>query len=369
MSLVVASTLYARRVRRYDSERAAAMLDSAGGTVLGAFATVAVLALVGSNAAPLNDGLAVAFPAGGWRFVGTVSVAALFAGLLAGGILVCYVPLAFALVTATETDRTAPELLGRLARPLLVYALVLTPLLTVRWWPQFGLAALLATLAALRALWHLLSPQLVRFTHRTRPLREEERERLEAASAAVEFEPHAVSVLDSERSPMLGMSYFGIPGRRTVLVAEQFLSNADESQLRVALSHLDAICRTRVTERRTAILSGGLLGCAFLLSPLSPLSAFGTLLALAALAAGVVAGLWRLSAILYRADRVTADRVGARELLALFEWWLDECGQPESTHGRLATVLTSQPPQDRRLDRLRERADDPAEPDGQNPAD
>ncbi|MFC6756848.1 hypothetical protein ACFQER_09365 [Halomicroarcula sp. GCM10025894] len=161
------------------------------------------------------------------------------------------------------------------------------------------------------------------------------------------------------------MSYVGIPGRRTVLVAEQFLSNADDSQLRVALSHLDAICRTGFTERRTALLSGGLLGCAFLLSPLSPLSAFRTLLALAALAAGVVAGLWRLSAKLYRADRVTADRVGARELLALFEWWLDECGQPESTHGRLATVLHSQPPQNRRLDRLRERADG----DDPNPAD
>ncbi|MFC6756847.1 hypothetical protein ACFQER_09360 [Halomicroarcula sp. GCM10025894] len=170
MSLVVASTLYARRVRRYDSERAAAMLDSAGGTVLGAFATVAALALVGSNAGPLNDGLAVALPAGGWRFIGTVSVAALLAGLLAGAILVCYVPLAFAIVTATETDRTAPELLGRLARSLLVYALVLTPLLTVRWLPQFGLAALLATVAALRVVWYLLSPQIVRFTHRTRPL-------------------------------------------------------------------------------------------------------------------------------------------------------------------------------------------------------
>jgi len=108
-----------------------------------------------------------------------------------------------------------------------------------------------------------------------------------------------------------------------------------------------------------------LLACAWLLSPLSPVAGLATLLVFTVVVVGTAVLLWRLSLQIYRADNTAADRVGARELLALFEWWLDECGQPESTHGRLATVLTSQPPQNRRLDRLRERADG----DDPNPAD
>lgn len=353
-----ATILYGWRAQRYESERAAAMLDRAVGegrvySILVALAGIALLAIF---AGPLNELLDLYLPASVPRLLGTVGLVAGFVGLLALGALCWYAPLAYARVAATETERTVTGLLGRFGRTLLVYGGLLVAPLVALLTPQFGVAGALATLAVQRALYHVFRPRVTRFRCRTRPPTEAERDRLDAASAATEFEPGAMCVVASDRARGTGTSYDGLPRRRTVFITDPFLSAADDAQLRTALVQLDSLRETGFIERRTAIVSGGLLACAWLLSPLSPGAGLATVLLLAVVG-GAVALLWRLSAQLYRADSTAADRVGARELVALTEWWLDECGEGASTHGWLTTVLTSQPPQTRRLDRLRERVD------------
>lgn len=359
------ATLYGLWVRRYEPERAAAKLDRAVGegrmyTIL---VTLAGVGLLVAFAGPLTERLELALPAAVPRPLATVGLVAGFVGLLAAGTLCWYAPLAYARVAATDTERTVSELLGQFGRTLLVYGGLLVPPLTVWLIPGIGLAWSLATIGVLRALYHPMRPHVARFTRPTRSPTTDERERLEAACEAIGFEPHAIHVVESDRAGGTGMSYDGLPGRRTVFVAERFLSGADESQLRTTLVHLDSIRRTGFIERRTAIVAGSVLASAGLLSPLSPVSGLETVLLLGVVVVGATVLSSRLSGQIYRADRTAADRAGARELVAVFEWWLDECGEDESTHGRLVTALTSQPPIGRRLTRLRERAA------GTNPAD
>lgn len=372
-AVTASMALYGWRVQRYESERAAAKLDRAvgEGRVYSILLTLAGVALLAIFAGGRNELLGLYLPAGVPRLLGTVGLAAGFVGLLALGTLCWYAPLAYARVAATETERTVPDLLGMFGRTLLVYSGMLVVPLTAWLTPQFGAVGVLATLAVQRALYHVFRPGVTRFRCRTRPSTTDERDRLEAASAATEFEPSAICVVESDRAVGTGTSYDGLPRRRTVFTTDSFLSAADDTQLRAAFTQLDSLRQTGFIERRTAIVSGGLLACAWLLSPLSPVAGLATLLVFAVVVAGAVVLLWRLSLQIYRADSTAADRVGARELVALTEWWLEECGEDESTHGRLTTVLTSQPPQNRRLDRLRERFDDPVEPsaDDTNPAD
>lgn len=373
---VVVSMGYGRWVQRYESERAATKLDRA--ERLGRWYSVGVVfvCVIWFDApATVRQAVGVVSPFSPASFPAALAVTVAFVGLIALNVLLWYVPLAVARVAAVDTAETVGERLAVFGVEVFMMGVIAFLPGAVVFSPTVDVTELLASLVAAEVLWLLLAAEYTMATHRTAPPSAAERERLEAAFSNVEFDPQTIRTipLDTNRN---GMMLHDIPGRQLVLVSDYFLSVASDDQLRVAATQVDYFSRTWFREGRMAVLSGALLACVWLISPLAPASTVVGLL-LAVLACCIAATLlWRLSGTYHRADDAIADRIGARRLLEYHEWWLD-ASDAKRDHGLFHTVLSSEPPVERRLERLREMVDDdpsatdrgPPPADDPNPAD
>jgi len=373
---VVASALYGRWVQRHEGEQAAAKLDGAEGLgLLYSLGSVMVCFIWLDGAATLRQAIGLVSPFGSASFPVALGVAVAFVVSLGLNVATWYIPLTVARVVAVDTDETVDERLAAFATGSSLTAVLLVLPLAVMFSPPFDVAKALASLVAAQVLWALLAPRHTIATHRTTPPSAAERERLNAAFSDVEFEPQTIRTIALDTNPN-GMMLHDIPGRQQVLVSDYFLAVADDEQLRVEATEIDYLSRTWFREGRLAVLLGTLLACVWLLSPLAPAS--NALVFLLVVLVTVIAGtlLLQLSKTYYRADSATADRVGARRLLEYNEWWLD-VSDKQRDHGLFYTLLLSEPPTERRLERLREMADDEPSPtdggqaaaDDPNPAD
>lgn|GEM_PF-2062275 len=368
---VVSSSLYGWWVQRYDGERAVAKLDRAVTvgkvySILGVSITLdwfGMPAAVRESAASVSTFSAASFPA-------TLVGAAVFVVVVAVNAAMWYLPLAVAKVTALDTDETVETLLRKAALTVLLVGIMSFFPVTVALSPTLGLFDYPAALTAAVALYLLFYVEYFLLRKPRRPPSAAERERLDRAFAALELDPRRLRVLSMDADELIDMGYLGLVNPEMVVVPEHVLSAVDDERLRVLATGVDSISRTPFVAGRTAVLAGSALAAVWLLSPLAPASSGVRLLLLAGVCLVAAASLWRLRVYVYRADSATADRVGARMLLEHYEWWLEFSGE-DRTHGRLWTVLLSQPPLAQRLSRLRAMADgaSPSATDDPNPAD
>lgn len=368
---VVSSSFYSWWVQRYDGERAVAKLDRAA-TVGKVYSILGVsIALdwsgtpvaVRQSVASISTFSAASFPV-------TLTAVAVFVVLVAVNAAMWYLPLALAKVVALDADETVDELLGRATLTVLFASAMMFCPLVVAQSPTLGLFDYPAALTAAGALYLLFSMEYYLLSQPRWPPSAAERERLEAAFAALELDPRRIRILSMDADEVIDIGYLGLVNPEMVVIPERVLSVVDDERLRVLVTGLDSISRTPFVAGRTAVLVGSALAAVWLLSPLAPASDGVRLLLLTGVCLVAAASLWRFRMYVYRADSATADRIGARTLLEHYEWWLEFSGE-DRTHSRIRTVLFSHPPLAQRMSRLRERVDDevPTTTDDPNPAD
>jgi hypothetical protein len=354
LALVGHRLVAAGLARLSEPVRALRALTYVGPSSTGLVAAVALFV------ADVTPGVVGALPVAAGRRGAALAAGLAYAVLVPVAVSAAYLGVHPALRDARDIDLGALEAAGRLYRyavVLLALAVVLMNGLLVSL--SGGVVGVVAGVAVvfLALVWG--APQLSRLTGPTRRPDDDERARLASLCDRAGLDPVGLLVRETRGSEQASALLRGPPGRRTLLVTDHFLAAYDDETAVALLASNAASARRYHLEQRIAPVVAGILSLLLVLDGTAPWwSPLGVLLAAVPL-------YWWGYRRVYAADAAAADRVGADQLLAAIDR-----AREVNDHGGgslLVGALVMRPPVERRVERLRELADGPAERAGADP--
>lgn len=226
-------------------------------------------------------------------------------------------------------------------------------------WAALGTAAgYVIALYAIAGASLVFSPVTTIASASTRRPTADERARLDAAADEAGVTPRWVRV-QSMRGAAIATAYVrGVPGLRALFVTDDLLDSVDHDGLAGAIALRTGRAAVFHTEAKVLIVmsTAAVVGVPFLV-PSLPIP--GVVVSGTGLLIGLLA-LWLGRRLVYRADTVAAERVGAERAFDAIETIVELNDGPRSV-GPVRSLLGMEPSIESRLVRLRERADRPVQ--------
>jgi len=309
-----------------------------------------------------------ALTAGGWLDL-TDRVAALAPGAAEGivGLLLVFGAPALACVApylglfpsiraARDIEMTTRAVAVMLLRYVTGFVALLAALLavTLAVWSAVGSAAgVLVGIVVCVIVLYAASPLVVLALTATRQPADREGDRLVAAATAAGLSTRWVRVQATRGSEVATAFVRGLPGVRILGVTDHLLETVDDATLRGTLALRAGRLAVFHTEVRLALVLGTILAVfqPWLVSVPVP----GLVVQVGG-AVGGVAGLWVGRRLVFRADRIAAERVGTDCVADAIDRLTGINDAPRSL-GVLSSLVRMEPSVDRRIERLRDAAD------------
>lgn len=342
-----------RWLPRDDPERAAKRFQRLNWGLFAVLYILTVIAMTAAGWLDTTEHIAGAIPA----VTDEVTMATL--GFVVPGFVwtAPYLGMFPAIREARDVDMTTWDLAAKLFRYLFVtlaVAVLATAVLTVGWdypptWSQFALPICVGAVALYTAV-----PALVPLVSATRAPTDEERDRLEDATAAAGLSVRWIYVQRTRGGGIANVGVRGVPGWRVLVVSDHLLAEADDDVLAAMVAHSAGRAETYYVEVQGATVIGTALAALVpwleppLPIPVSDVAATGV-----ALLAGGTA-MWFVRRLVLRADAIAADRVGAERVADALDWLADVNDLPR-TIAWWTSLRKMEPSIAMRLARLRER--------------
>ena len=306
-------------------------------------AVLSVLAIAAGGLADAIDVSLAAVGAGGGPIESGTTYLALAFGVLAAT-TAGYAGALPAALAIRDLDATRGLALRRFVR----WAGAIVGLMAVLLFGSVQLASatgngLYPILVGVAVLVYLAGPWLGRIGTPTRAPTAEERRRVDVALGELDFEPGDVVVFEVANE-MASVSIRGLPGRRTLFLADHLLDAYDDVALRVVLAANANRTRRLYTEYRLTVAVGSVLAGALALTE-SPRPLLGFLVVVVAV--GVL--LWIGSRLVYAADAETAALLGSGTVVWTYRTIAEDAALDG---GRLQAFLRMRPRMQDRIQRL-----------------
>jgi STE24 endopeptidase len=220
--------------------------------------------------------------------------------------------------------------------------------------PATGLPLVAVLLLSVVAVW-VSAPWLVRLTRSTRSPTDAERDRLDRLCDEAGMDPHGVRVLEGTGAKQAFALLRGPPRRRQLFVTDYLLDELDDGTLRAYLAlQAERVDRKHLEARLVVAVGTAVFALGPLLGVFSVPDVSDGTVALVALAGGLL-GQWAGQCLVYQADIAAVERTSREAVETAIERYADLDDAPMAW-GRLTALRRMEPPLNRRIDRLRDRA-------------